>query len=240
MGSNVPEKYKTLIKDDKRIDGRKLDELRPVKIEVGVIPSASGSAYIEIGNTKVLAAVHGPKEMFPRHMIDEDKAVLNVRYAMLPFSTSDRVRPGPSRRSNEISKVTRHALESVICLEEYPAMGIDLTLDIIQADAGTRATAITAASVALAHAGIPMKGLVAATAIGKINDKLAVDLNGPEDNFGQTDMPIAMISTNKNITLLQMDGDFSKEEFKTALSMAKKAIGPLFEAQKAALRKYYE
>ncbi len=240
MASNVPKKYEKLIVNGKRLDGRKLDELRPTKIEVGIIPSADGSAYIEVGKTKVMAAVHGPKEMFPRHMMNEDRAVLNVRYAMLPFSTSDRIRPGPSRRSNEISKVARHALESVIFLEEYPTMGIDLTLDVIQADAGTRATAITAGAVALAHAGIPMKGLVAATAMGKIDGKLAVDLNGPEDNFGDTDMPFAMVSTNKDITLLQMDGDFTPDEFKKALSMAKKAIEPIFEEQRKALLRYHE
>ncbi len=240
MGSDRPKKYEKLIINNKRLDGRTLDELRPVKIEVGVIPSADGSAYIEIGNTKVLAAVHGPKEMFPKHQMNENRAVLNVRYAMLPFSTTERVRPGPSRRSNEISKVTRHALESVIFLEEFPRLAINLTLDIIQADAGTRATAITAGAVALAHAGIPMKSLVAATAVGKIDGKLALDLNGPEDNFGETDMPIAMTSTDKNITLLQMDGDFTKEEFKKALGIVKNSIEPLFEAQRKALQDYYK
>ncbi len=240
MGSNRPEKYKRLIIDGKRTDGRKVDQLRPIKLEVGVVPSADGSAYIEIGNTKVLAAVHGPREMFPKRFTDDDKAVLNVRYAMLPFSVSDRARPGPSRRSHEISKVSRHALESVIFLEEFPGMGIDLTLDVIQADAGTRATAITAGSVALAHAGIPMKGLVAASSVGKVDGQLALDLNGPEDNFGETDMPIAMLSTNDEITLLQMDGNFTEKEFKKSLDIAKENMKVLFDAQKEALKNYYK
>ncbi|MEA3229885.1 MAG: exosome complex exonuclease Rrp41 [archaeon] len=240
MASDRPEKYEKLIINGKRNDGRQLDELRPVKIEVGIIPSADGSAYIEIGNTKVLAAVHGPREQFPRRFVDEDKAVLNVRYAMLPFSVSDRARPGPNRRSTEISKVSKHALESVIFLEEFPSMGIDLTLDVIQADAGTRATAITAGSVALAHAGIPMRGLVAATAVGKIDGKLALDLNGPEDNYGETDMPIALVSTNDEITLLQMDGELTEEEFKKAITIAKKNMHVIFDAQKKALKKHYE
>lgn len=235
-----PEKYQQLIVKGKRVDGRKVDELRPLKIELGVIKRATGSAYVELGKTKVYAAVYGPRELHPKRLINEDRAVLNVRYAMTPFSVIDRQRPGPNRRAIEISKVARHALEPVIFLEEYPQLSIDLILDVVQADAGTRVTAINAASVALAHAGVFMRGLVAACAAGKVDGQMVLDLCGPEDNYGEADIPIAMASHSKNLTLLQLDGKVTREEFKKAVEMAKKGCENILKAQENALRGYYQ
>ncbi|MEM4534824.1 MAG: exosome complex exonuclease Rrp41, partial [Desulfurococcaceae archaeon] len=77
-----------LIREDgTRVDGRKPDELRPVRITVGVLKNANGSALVEYGGTKVLAAVYGPREVLPRHIALPDRAVLRVRYHMAPFST---------------------------------------------------------------------------------------------------------------------------------------------------------
>ena len=78
-----------------RIDGRKVDELRPIKIEAGVLKSADGSAYVEIGKNKVLAAVYGPRECHPRHMQNPAKAIVQCKYNMIAFSVNDRKRPGP-------------------------------------------------------------------------------------------------------------------------------------------------
>ena len=88
-----------------RIDGRKVDELRPIRIEAGVLKSADGSAYVEIGKNKVLAAVYGPRECHPRHMQNPAKAIVQAKYNMISFSVGDRKRPGPDRRSVEISKI---------------------------------------------------------------------------------------------------------------------------------------
>jgi len=93
------EKEMKLIKSDgRRLDGRKADELRPVRIEAGVLRRADGSAYIEWGGNKVLAAVYGPREAHPRHLQDPARALVQCRYNMAPFSVSDRKRPGPDRR----------------------------------------------------------------------------------------------------------------------------------------------
>src|SRR5207249_1586299 len=90
------EKEMKLIKaDGRRLDGRKADELRPVRIEAGVLRRADGSAYIEWGGNKVLAAVYGPREAHPRHLQDPARALVQCRYNMAPFSVSDRKRPGP-------------------------------------------------------------------------------------------------------------------------------------------------
>ncbi len=229
-----------LIKDGKRIDGRNFDELRPLKIEAGVLHRADGSCYLEWGGNKVIAAVYGPRECFPRHEQDPLKARLTYRYNMAPFSVEDRKRPGPDRRSIEISKVSRQALERVVFLEYFPRTSIDVFVEILQADAGTRIAGITAASVALADAGIPMRGLVAGCAAGKVDDTVVLDLGKEEDNYGQADMPVAMLAGTDEVVLMQMDGDFSKEEFDQAFELIRKGIKQVYEEQKRALKEKYE
>ena len=228
-----------LIKDGKRLDGRGLEELRPIKIEVGVLKRADGSCYFELGNNKVIAAVYGPREMHPRHFQDAKMAVIKYRYNMAPFSVDDRKRPGPDRRSVEISKVSREALDLVIIKEYYPKTAIDVYVEVLQSDAGTRTAGINAASVALAAAGIPMKDLVSSVAVGKIDGEVVLDLNAVEDNCGEGDMPVAMVARTNTITMLQMDGRFSKEEFERGLKLAASACRKIYELQRTALLERY-
>ena len=233
------EKPEKLIIDGKRLDGRAPDELRPLKIEAGVLKRADGSAYVELGANKVLAAVYGPREMHPRHEQQPDTAVLRCRYNMAPFSVEERKRPGPDRRSVEISKVTREALEPVLFLELYPRSAIDVFIEVLEADAGTRTAGINAAAVALADAGVPMKDLVSAVAVGKIDDTVVLDLTKEEDQWGTTDMPVAIVPRKGLITLLQMDGHFTAEEFGRALDLAFKGCRQIYEAQRQALKEKY-
>lgn len=238
-GSKLPEGI-VLLKDGIRCDGRKPDEMRQIKVEAGVLNRADGSAYVELGGTHALAAVYGPTELHPKHKTQATRAVLETRYEMVPFSVGDRKRPGPDRRSKEISKVTRQCLEPVVDLEAYPKTGIYLYIEILQADAGTRVTGITAASVALADAGIIMSDLVASCAAGKIDDTVVLDLCGVEDNYGQADVPVAYAPNQDKVTLLQMDGLLTKDEFKTAMDYAVKGCKEIYKAQKDALRRRYQ
>ena len=233
------EKPEKLIVEGKRLDGRGPDELRPLKIEAGVLKRADGSAYVELGANKVLAAVYGPREMHPRHLQQPDTAVLRCRYSMAPFSVEERKRPGPDRRSVEISKVIREALEPAVFTELYPRSAIDVFIEILQADAGTRTAGINAASVALADAGVPMRDLVSSVAVGKIDDTLVIDLTKNEDNWGMSDMPVAIMPRKRVVTLLQMDGHFTPEEFERAMEMAIKCCKQIYELQKRALKEKY-
>lgn len=228
-----------LIKDGKRLDGRGFDELRPIKIEVGVLKRADGSCYFELGGNKAIAAVYGPREMHPRHLQDAKTAVVTYRYNMAPFSVDERKRPGPDRRSVEISKVSREALDPVIMKEYYPKTAIDVYVELLQSDAGTRTAGINAASVALAAAGIPMRDLVSSVAVGKIDGEVVLDLNAVEDNYGEADMPVAMVARTNTVTMLQMDGRFTKEEFERGLELAMKACHTIYELQKTALIEKY-
>lgn len=222
-----------------RLDGRKPDELRPIKIEAGVLENADGSAYVEIGKNKIMAAVYGPRECHPRHLQDPTKAIIQCKYNMMTFSVSDRKRPGPDRRSVEISKIISEALESVVQTELFPRASIDVYMEIMEANAGTRCAALVAASVALADAGVPMRDIIPAVAVGKADGHLLLDLNKEEDNFGQADVPIAIIPKTNEIVLMQMDGHMTSEEFDTALEMGIKACHEIYEIQKDALKRRY-
>ena len=220
----------------KRIDGRKPEELRELVIKAGVLERAQGSALVKLGRTTALAAVYGPKRLFSKHQQIPNRALLEAQYVMLPFSTDDRIRPGTSRRSTEISKVMRLALEPVICLEEFPRAGIEIHVAILQAEAGTRTAAINAASVALADAGIPMKDLVTSVSAGKIDGEYVLDLVGKEEDMTECDLPIAYIPREKKISLLQMDGDMPLKDVKGVLNLAIKGCEIIYEKQKQALK----
>uniref|UniRef100_A0A7C2ZPS2 Exosome complex exonuclease Rrp41 n=1 Tax=Ignisphaera aggregans TaxID=334771 RepID=A0A7C2ZPS2_9CREN len=208
-------------------------------MEVGVLKNADGSAYVEFGNTKVIAAVYGPREVVPRHEELTDRAIIRCRYRMLSFSTSDRKSPAPSRREIELSKVIREALEPAILSHYYPRTAIDVFVEVLNADGGTRTAGITAAALAVADAGIPMVDLVAAVAVGKIDGVLVLDVNELEDMFGEADMPLAAMPGLNKITMLQLNGVLTPQEFKQALTLAMKGIKQIYELQKEALRRTY-
>jgi len=237
MLQKVPEKL--IDENNVRVDGRGLNELRPVKIEVGVLGNADGSAYIEQGKNKILAAVYGPKELHPKHLALPDRAILRCRYHMAPFSVKERKSPAPSRREMELSKVIRESLEPSIFLEYYPRTSIDLFIEVLQADGGTRCAGITVAALALADAGIPMRGLVAACAAGKVEGKLVLDLTDFEDKRGEADTPLAWMPNLNALTLLQMDGMLTIDEFEQVVSIALEGCKQIYKLQKEALKEKY-
>lgn len=228
---------------EKRFDGRKFDELRPIEAKAGVIANAQGSAYFKIGNTVAYAAVYGPRDLYPKFKQDPRGGLLRCSYNMMPFAgMGDRVRPGQNRRSKEISMVTDKALLPVADLTDYPNAVVDVFIELPQTDAGSRCAGICAASIALADAGIPMKDMVAAVSVGRVGDKVLVDLNYNEESFHEVpvaDMPIAMIPSTGEITLLQMDGEISKEMIEKAFELGRQACARIGEIQRKALRDKY-
>ena len=235
------EKQEKLIdKKGIRLDGRKADELRPVKLQVGILSHADGSAYIEHGKNKILAAAFGPREMHPKHLSQPDRMVLRCRYHMAPFSVQERKSPAPSRREVELSKVIKEALEPALFLELYPRTGVDVFIEVLQADGGTRCAAITAAALAIADSGVPMRDLVVGCAAGKVGDTVVVDLFDAEDKLGAADVPVAFMPSLNAITLLQMDGILEPPEFEKAVNMAMDGCKKIYEMQKEALKTKYK
>lgn len=228
----------------KRLDSRKFDETREIEANVGIIKRADGSAYFRMGNTIAYAAVYGPRNLYPKFLQNPEKGILRCHYNMMPFSSSgERVRPGGSRRSKEISLVTEKALLPVLNLDEYPNSVVDVFIELPQTEAGSRCAGICAASMALADAGLLMKDLVAAVSVGKVDDKLLVDMDYSEESYEDADVadiPIAMMPNSEKITLIQMDGKIKKEELKKLIEMAKKACKDIYEIMKKALKEKYE
>lgn len=227
----------------KRNDGRKFDETRPIEAKAGVIKRADGSAYFKMGKTVAYAAVYGPREIHPKFLQDPKNGKLRCFYNMMPFSSmGDRVRPGANRRAKEIAMVTQKALLPAVDLTESPNSVVDVFIELPQTDAGTRCAGICAASIALADAGISMNGMVAAVSIGRVDDKLVVDLDYSEESYEDgtvADIPIAVVSGTEEISLLQMDGELSRDELKQALEMAKKACSKIDKIQRDTLKKKY-
>ncbi len=230
----------------KRFDGRKADETRPIVAKVGIIPRADGSAMFQIGKTTAFAAVYGPRTLHPKWMQNPKTGVLRCEYNMLPFSGhGERVRPGGGRRAREIGMVTENALLPVLDLKEYPNSVVDVYIDLPQTDAGTRCAGICAAAMALADAGFVMKDMVAAVAVGNVQGSIVADLTYDEEQNkteteGVADIPVAFMPNSGKLTLLQMDGDNTREALKHALTLGREVCKRIVAVQKQALRDKYK
>ncbi len=229
-----------LIKNGIRNDGRGILDLRPIKITAGVLKKADGSAMIEWGKNKILAAVYGPREAFPKHAANPNRANVNCKYSMAPFSSlEEHGRSGPNRRAIEIGKVAKHVFENVILTNQFPKTQIDISIEILQSDGGTRIAGITAAAVALADAGIPMKDLVQGVSVGKVDGQLVVDVDKIEDNLGTSDIPVIVSLRTNEILLFQLDGMLEKKEIETAIDYSFEAAKAVRALQIEALKNKY-
>ncbi len=222
-----------------RCDGRKIDETRKVTIKAGILKNATGSAYIEFGANKILVGVYGPRDVHPKHLANTDTGIIRCRYHMSPFSVTERKNPAPSRREIEIGKVIKEALQPALILDKFPRTSVDVFIEVLQADGGSRCAALAAASVALADAGIPMRDMVSACAAGKVADTIVLDVNNEEDQSGQADMPVGYMPNLDKITLIQLDGVLTPEEYKKCVETALVGCKKVYEIQKQAIQDKY-
>lgn len=225
----------------KRVDGRGINDLRNIKIQAGVLPNADGSCYLEWGQNKVLVSVNGPREVLPKHQANPYRAIVRYTYRMAAFSVTERKNPRPGRRETEISKVSGEALEKAIFLERFPNTAIDIFVEVLDANAGTRIACLTAAAVAVADAGIPMRDMVSGITVGRADGKWIVDLNKHEEDAPDAvDMAVAFLPNTREVTLLQMDGEITPEEFNALMATAAANVEKVYELQKKALKESFE
>jgi exosome complex component RRP41 len=226
-----------------RFDKRTFDELRPIQAKAGVIKNAEGSAWFKIGKTEAYAAVYGPRDLYPRFLQNPSGGILRCNYNMMPFSgAGERVRPGQNRRAKEISMVTENALLPVLDLSEFPNAVVDVFIELPQTDAGSRCAGICAAAIALADAGIPMKDMVSAVAVGRIGDNVIADLSYEEEAYEEesvADIPVAVLNNSNQVSLLQMDGEIPKEMMVDAIKKAIEVSKKIHEVQVNALKERY-
>jgi len=190
---------------------------------MGVLEKVDGSAYFEQGNTKALASVLGPREVHFKRESFHDRLNINCVYSMAPFSTGERKlkRSGKQdRRETELSLVIKQTFESGILTTLLPNSQVDIHVEILQADGGTRCAAINAVTLALIDAGIPMKDFVVACAASCIDGIPILDLNYVEDSSGNPDMPVAILAKSHDIVMLQMDSRLPLDTFESVLKLA--------------------
>lgn len=218
-----------------RPDGRDLKQLRELSIEVGNLERADGSSKVRLGKNLAIASVFGPREQHPKFLALSDRANVRINYRMATFSVSDYKRNFPSRREKEISKVLSEAFSSVVITKHFPRSAIDVQVQLFESDGGTRTAAAIAVSAALADAGIPMRDIVAGIASGLYGDQVCLDLCGQEDMKGTGDMPILYAPELDEVSLFQLDGKFTYEQFKESFFTSIEAIKLISNSIKEAL-----
>ena len=237
-----------------RIDNRKPDELRAVKLQTGYLATAEGSAFIELGNTRVLCAA-SLEESVPQWLRGSGRGWVTAEYAMLPRATATRTprevqRGRQSGRTLEIQRLIGRSLRNVVNLEALGERTIIVDCDVIQADGGTRTAAITGAYVALALAirqlveyGVvaenPLTGAVAAVSVGILEGEPVLDLCYEEDAQAEVDMNIVMTDQDRFVEV-QATGEkaaFTDEQLARMLELGRGGIKKLLEIQREALEK---
>ena len=222
-----------------RPDGRDKKQLRELVVEVGVLDRADGSARVRLGKNLAIASVYGPRELHPRHKAVAERSIVQVNYRMATFSVTDYKRSFPSRREKEISKVLTEAFESVVITKYWPRSTIDVHVQIFESDGGTRTAAAIAASAALADAGVPLRDLTGGIASGIYKDEIVLDMCGKEDMEGSGDMPLLYSPSIDEVSLFQLDGRFTFEQFVEAYETSLEASKTVVAKIKDALRKQY-
>jgi ribonuclease PH len=237
-----------------RNDGRPRDEIRPINFELNVAPHANGSVLVSMGKTRVICAVM-IEDAVPRWM--KEQAVtggwLTAEYSMLPYSTQPRKPRDITKgridgRSVEIQRLIGRSLRAVIDLEKVGPRTIWVDCDVLQADGGTRTTAITGASLALAIAcrklvrekkldAPPMRKLVAGVSAGILDGQAVVDLNYDEDKLVTVDFNLVATEDGEFVEV-QSSGEeatFVDSQLDEMLSLGRNGISALIGAQRAVL-----
>ena len=229
------------------VDGRQLDQLRPLKITDNFLMHPAGSVLIETGDTKVICTACVEEKTAP-HLKGTGKGWVTAEYAMLPGSTADRKkRDGVKKdgRSTEIQRLIGRSLRSVVDLDKLGERSIYVDCDVIQADGGTRTASITGAFVAMVQAmkklkeqglieEVPITSFLSAVSVGKVADQLMLDLCYEEDSRAQVDMNVIMTDDGR-IVELQGTGEeapFTADEMVGLVALAKKGCEELCKAQK--------
>jgi ribonuclease PH len=235
-----------------RTDGRRPDELRPLRITTDFMPYAEGSALIEMGRTRVICSA-SIDDSVPRFRRNTGQGWLTAEYSMLPRSTQQRTqretgRGGPSGRTHEIQRLIGRSLRAVCDLPLLGERTVMLDCDVLQADGGTRTAAITGAYVAFAVAcrrllragkllASPVRAEVAAVSVGIVSGTPVLDLKYDEDSRAEVDMNVVCTGGGRFVEVQgTAEGQaFTREEMDAMLALAAGGLATLFAAQRAAV-----
>ncbi|KAJ3354960.1 Exosome complex component RRP41 [Allomyces javanicus] len=221
-----------------RVDGRRANELRKISAKTGVLAQADGSAYLEMGNTKVLAAVYGPRECRMRSQALHDRAIINVEFTQATFSRIERRQTRKFDRKNvEVQLQIRDTFEAVVDTTIYPRSQIDIYLQIMQADGGQVQACINAATLALINAGVAMRDYVVACTVGNVDGTPLLDLNHIEESQGTPEITLATLPRSSNVVLIQMESRLHMDKLEKTLQLAKDGCAQIHELLDEVVRK---
>jgi len=232
-----------------RIDGRRPNEIRWMRCRIGVYTQAEGSAYIEQGNTKVLATVYGPHEIRgSRTRLLQDRVLVNCQYSMAVFSTAERKRrPRGDRRSVEMTKHLEQTFNAAILTKLYPRSQIDIYVEVLQADGGNYSACVNAATLALIDAGIGLRDIVCACTAGDLGSVLdgkttaLVDVSHIEESSrtgGASTLTVAVLPKSDHIVHIEMTGQLHEDRLSTLLESATKGCKDVFHIMETAIREH--
>jgi ribonuclease PH len=256
----IPLRYRRIMNknsasSDARLDGRRPDQLRPVRFQNHIAPYATGSTLIEWGQTRVICGVT-VEETVPRWMKDQNVSGgwITAEYSMLPYSTLQRKQRDIAKgkidgRSQEIQRLIGRSIRAAVDLEKLGPRTIWIDCDVLQADGGTRTAAITGAYVALQLAmdklssmgklkASPLSNAVAAVSVGIVNGQVLLDLCFTEDVAAEVDMNLVMTSQGEFIEV-QGSGEestFTQSQLSDMIEAGNSGIRELLELQKTALQ----
>jgi ribonuclease PH len=235
-----------------RVDGRKADELRKIKITKNYLKSAEGSVLIEMGDTKVICTATVDKSV-PPFLRGKGVGWVTAEYAMLPRSSAQRISRERSKvggRTHEIQRLIGRALRSVVDMNALGERTVLIDCDVIQADGGTRTASITGAYIALVEAlqhikaqemidQVPVTDYLAAISVGIVDGKPVLDLCYKEDSAAEVDLNLVMTGTGKIVEVQgTAEGEpFSKAEMNKLIALGEKGIKALIKRQKEILGK---
>nr|CAG4646499.1 EOG090X0BHT [Macrothrix elegans] len=205
-----------------RIDGRKPHELRRIRCSLGVFTQADGSAYLEQGNTKVLAAVYGPHEVRgSKSKALHDQAYINCQYSTATFSMGERKRrPRGDRKSTEMNTHLEETFTAAIRTELYPRSQIDIFVEVLQADGGNYTACVNAAMMALVDAGVPLKDTVVSCTASLVKTVPLVDVNHIETSGGSPELVVAILPHSGEIVYMSLTQRFHIDHLSQVLDTA--------------------
>ncbi|KAL6053254.1 Exosome complex component MTR3 [Balamuthia mandrillaris] len=214
----VKHKPETLIKKNIRTDGRTPDQFRPIFLKTGVITQASGSAYIELNNTKVIVGVYGPRQTPKTTYSEQGKLNCDFKYTTFAFEGEKR-KYMPDKEEKEFSMLMQQALEVSLILDTFPKAEVDVFALVLQADGSALSAAITAASLALADAGIEMYDLVPACSIASVGSVIVLDPSGVEEKHQRSSLTLAYMPSQEQVTQMLQKGELSTSQTLEALEL---------------------
>jgi len=235
-----------------RQDGRKAHELRRINYNLGVYSQADGSAYLEQGFTKVLAAVYGPHEVTRnKNQAPVDKVFINCQYSAATFSESERkVRPRGDRKSYEFAQLLRTTFEAVVMTDAYPRSQLDIYCEVLQSDGGNLSACINAATLALIDAGVPLKNYVVSCTCVCYNEVVVVDANRIEENAQNAAQLVVAVApkhesakseedeNDDDVVLLELNGKLHADRLDAAIDQAVKGCRDVSVILRRAVREH--